>query len=105
MGNCCHNLYFFQEDDPPANFDEIIEEYKRKHPKPSQSQSLSMETIDSTEIKNKDKENKDRENNKERENKDNKDNKERENPYMSEPGMAIQIFPPIRRQYCIQLKD
>jgi len=100
MGNCCHNLYFFQEDDPPANFDEIIEEYKRKHPKPSQS--LSMETIDSTEIKNKDKENKDRENNKEREN---KDNKERENPYMSEPGMAIQIFPPIRRQYCIQLKD
>jgi len=101
MGNCCHNLYFFQEDDPPANFDEIIEEYKRNHPKPSQSQSLSMESIDSTE---KDKENKEIKN-KEKENKEIKNKEKSENPYLSEPGMAIQIFPPIRRQYCIQLKD
>lgn len=95
MGNCCHNLYFFQEDDPPANFDEIIEEYKRNHPKPEQS--LSMDSIDSTE---KDIKNKEEIKNKEKEIKE-----KTENPYLSEPGSVIQIFPPIRRQYCIQLKD
>lgn len=104
MGNCCHNLYFFQEDDPPANFDEIIEEYKRNHPKPEQS--LSMDSIDSTE---KDIKNKEEIKNKEKENKEKNKEKEikekTENPYLSEPGSVIQIFPPIRRQYCIQLKD
>jgi hypothetical protein len=107
MGNqCCPDRHFF-DNDPAPNFDEIIDEYKRRHSQHSQHHfcDSNIEILSSlpTEGNETNQEKNEKEKNEKNQEKNEKEKNE-ENPY-AEPGEVIQIFPPIRRQHCIRLRE